>query len=57
MAKNKKVVDPDEEITGKMFERAKELGYNVNHPTMANYRAVTKRLIEKEKKSKKNEKK
>ena len=57
MAKNKKVVDPDEEITGKMFERAKELGYNVNHPTMANYRAVTKRLIEKEKKNKKNDKK
>ena len=53
MAKYKKVVDPDEEITGKMFERAKELGYDVDNPTTGDvYRQQTKRMIEAEKKRK-----
>ena len=48
-----KKTDPEDEATQKMFERAKELGYDVDNPKTGNiYREQTKKMIEAEKKRK-----
>lgn len=36
--------DPEDKVTEMMFKRAKELGYDVDNPSVENYEKVTKEL-------------